>query len=106
FLNALNAMPNGGHLSISVKGEGGALSVRVVDNGCGISPADIDSIFDPFYTTSAPGKGTGLGLSLCYSIIKQHLGSIEVDSIEGKGSTFTVRLPRCSSNSIGGESRA
>ena len=106
FLNALNAMPNGGHLSISVKEEGGALLVWVADDGCGISPADIDSIFDPFYTTSAPGKGTGLGLSLCYSIIKQHLGSIEVDSIEGKGSTFTVILPRCFSNSIGGKSHA
>jgi signal transduction histidine kinase len=81
------------------------VSVRVADDGCGISPANVDRVFDPFYTTSAPGKGTGLGLSLCYSIIKQHLGSIEVDSVEGKGSTFTVKLPLCSSNSVNGKSR-
>lgn len=96
FLNALDAMPSRGRLSVSAERDEGMVSVRVADTGCGISQADIDSIFDPFYTTSAPGKGTGLGLSLCYSIVKQHLGSIEVDSVHGKGSTFTVRLPSCS----------
>jgi PAS domain S-box-containing protein len=93
FLNALAAMPNGGRLSVSAEQNNGTVSVCVADTGRGIPPADIDSIFDPFYTTSAPGKGTGLGLSLCYSIIKQHLGSIEVASIPGQGSTFTIRLP-------------
>jgi signal transduction histidine kinase len=55
--------------------------------------AEMDKIFDPFYTRSLAGKGTGLGLSICYSIVKQHLGSISVNSVERKGSTFTVRLP-------------
>jgi signal transduction histidine kinase len=50
-------------------------------------------VFDPFYTTSPVGKGTGLGLSICYSIVKQHGGSISVKSAEGVGSTFSVTLP-------------
>lgn len=106
FLNALNAMPNGGHLDITAEQDGEVWSVRVADSGCGIRAADLDRIFDPFYTTSAPGKGTGLGLSLCYSIIQQHLGSIEVESTEGKGSAFIVRLPRCPSGSNHGKRRA
>jgi PAS domain S-box-containing protein len=93
FLNALNAMPSGGSLRVRV--DASALEARVVisDTGCGIPAADIDKIFDPFYTTRRPGKGIGLGLSICYSIVKQHLGSIEVDSAEQRGATFTVRLP-------------
>jgi signal transduction histidine kinase len=67
--------------------------IRVADTGHGISKNDIDKIFDPFYTTSPVGKGTGLGLSICYSIVKEHFGSIEVVSNEREGCTFTVRLP-------------
>jgi PAS domain S-box-containing protein len=93
FLNAINAMPNGGVLSISVETVGSEVLIRVGDTGQGIFNFNLDKIFDPFYTTSPIGKGTGLGLSICYSIVKQHFGSIEVDSVEGKGSTFTVRLP-------------
>ncbi len=67
-------------------------SVQVVDTGCGILPADIDKIYDPFYSKSMSKKGVGLGLPLCYAIVKQHAGSIDVDSVPGQGSTFTVRL--------------
>lgn len=67
--------------------------VMVMDTGKGIPPEKLNRIFEPFYTTKAPGKGTGLGLSLCHRIIKQHGGSIHVDSQIGVGTIFTVSLP-------------
>jgi signal transduction histidine kinase len=89
-------MPDGGELTVGVvrTDEGNAL-ISVADTGCGIPAERLDKIFDPFYTTRAVGEGTGLGLSLAYSIARQHSGNIEVDSAEGKGATFTVRLPVC-----------
>jgi PAS domain S-box-containing protein len=93
FLNALEAMPNQGTLSISAEKVEGAVLVRISDTGCGISSDNIGKIFDPFYTTSPPGRGIGLGLSICHSVVKQHFGSIEVNSVEGEGSRFVVRLP-------------
>lgn len=94
FLNAVNSMPDGGVLEVSVNIIDKEIYIYVKDTGIGIPKGALDKVFDPFYTTSAVGKGTGLGLSLCYSIVKQHEGLIEVDSIEGKGSTFIVRLPK------------
>jgi PAS domain S-box-containing protein len=93
FLNAINAMPDGGRLHVWMYRKGSRVLVGVDDTGGGISEADINNIFDPFYTTSPVGRGTGLGLSLCYSIVKHHFGSIEVTSSKDKGSTFTVILP-------------
>ncbi len=93
FLNAFKAMPKGGLLSIMIVREGDQAVLRIRDTGCGIPQNTLDRIFDPFYTTSRPGEGVGLGLSLCYSIVKQHFGSIEVESQEGAGTTFTLRLP-------------
>lgn len=93
FLNAIDAMPDGGRLTVSSEQDGHDVVVRVTDTGHGLSREAISNIFDPFYTTSPVGKGTGLGLSLCYSIVDQHSGIIEVESVEGKGSTLIVRLP-------------
>ena len=94
LLNAMNAMPDGGILDISLKIIEDGVAVRISDTGHGIPKKYIDKIFDPFFTTSKIGKGTGLGLSLCYSIINQHKGTIDVESIEGKGSIFTIKLRR------------
>jgi len=93
FLNGIEAMPEGGRLTVSIKQVNAEVLIRITDTGSGISRANMNRIFDPFYTTSPVGRGTGLGLSICYSIVKQHAGSIEVESIARKGSTFSVRLP-------------
>ncbi len=92
-LNAIQAMPQGGLLTLEVKPAKREVLARVLDNGHGIVSKNLDKIFDPFYTTSPVGMGTGLGLSICYSIVQQHSGTIEVESNEGNGSCFTVRLP-------------
>jgi PAS domain S-box-containing protein len=94
LLNALTAMPEGGLLRVAVEQEGDAARVRVSDTGHGMSAAEIERVFDPFYTTMPAGKGTGLGLSISYSIVRQHFGTIEIESVVGQGSTFTVRIPR------------
>ena len=93
FLNAIKAMPMGGKLRVSAERGGCEVCIRVADTGCGISQEALTKVFDPFFTTVPMGTDTGLGLSLCYSIVKEHLGSIEMESAEGVGSTLTVRLP-------------
>jgi signal transduction histidine kinase len=91
--NALDAIPSGGHVTVSAGRELDRVVVRIIDDGAGI-PADITTrIFDPFFTTKGVGKGTGLGLSLSYGIVQRHGGHIEVDSAPGRGSTFRVYLP-------------
>ncbi len=94
--NASEAMDNGGTLTLSARQEDEKspfLTVRVSDTGCGISKENQQNIFEPFFTTKAEGKGVGLGLSVVYGIITNHDGSIEVESEEGKGTVFTIKLP-------------
>jgi len=93
LLNGIKAMPDGGELDISLGQADGEAWVNIRDTGQGIAPGDLNNIFDPFYTTAPVGQGTGLGLSICYSIIKQHFGTITVESATDQGTTFTVRLP-------------
>lgn len=99
----LNLLTNARH-AMEGKKKGAKLTVRAVherdhvlvqfsDNGCGIAKENLKKIFDPFFTTKAVGRGTGLGLSITYGIIEQHNGSISVESEEGKGTTFYIKLP-------------
>jgi len=95
MLNACAAMPQGGKLSIAVRGEnGGPVRIAFRDTGTGIPAADLPHLFDPFFTTRPPGSpSSGLGLAISYRIMEQHAGTIEVASEPKKGSTFTVSLP-------------
>lgn len=93
LLNAKDAMPGGGTLSLRVVQRGGMLKVMVSDSGAGIPPENLDKIFDAFFTTKQEVSGVGLGLSVTYGIIQQHNGKIAVASTVGKGSTFTIELP-------------
>ncbi len=92
-LNASEAMPNGGSLTITTMLHGHDIMMRMSDTGCGIKKEHMNEIFDPFFTTKPVGKGTGLGLSVSYGIIQQHGGAFGVESEEGKGTTFTIILP-------------
>ncbi|HTG00834.1 MAG TPA: ATP-binding protein [Nitrospirota bacterium] len=93
MLNARDAMPEGGSLDITVKRENGYVEMLFADTGRGIAPEVRDKVFDPFFSTKGPAHGTGLGLSICYSIIKDHGGTIELDSEKDKGTRFTIRIP-------------
>lgn len=91
--NACEAMSDGGQLTIRTAREKDGIRLAVRDTGHGIPPADIERVFEPFYTTKAVGKGTGLGLSISYGIVQKHGGTFNVESEPGKGSTFVVTLP-------------
>jgi len=94
YLNAIHAMmPEGGAITTALEVCNSDVKIRISDTGHGIPQEHVDKIFDPFYTTWPVGQGMGLGLSICYSIIKQHGGSIEVASNSNEGTTFTVTLP-------------
>lgn len=92
-LNACEAMPSGGTIKVSSRLVGSKVVVRVADTGCGIKKEHLDQIYEPFFSTKPIGKGTGLGLSVSYGIVEQHGGTIDVESKEGKGTTFTIGLP-------------
>jgi signal transduction histidine kinase len=93
FLNARDAMESGGVLTIRVWSEDGFARIDIADNGQGIQPENLARIYDPFFTTKAARKGTGLGLSVSYGIVREHGGTIEVESRWGAGSRFRVELP-------------
>jgi two-component system NtrC family sensor kinase len=98
--NAITAMPEGGTLTVTTRLEGAdafarppAIEMRFEDTGIGIPAENISKVFEPFFTTAEPGKGTGLGMYVCYQVIKQHDGDIEISSHQRQGTTVTIRLP-------------
>jgi CheY-like chemotaxis protein len=93
-LNARDAMPSGGRLTIETSNAESGVLLAVRDSGVGMTPEVQERIFDPFFTTKEPGRGTGLGLSTAYRIVQQAGGSIDVESRPGAGSTFRICLPR------------
>jgi signal transduction histidine kinase len=115
MLNALDAMPTGGELTVETKTSGpdavtshgerpeGFIAISVADNGVGIPENLQPMLFEPFFTTKPPGKGVGLGLATAYGIVRQHHGSIEVQSQPGTGTTFTIYLPVRSTSASAGK---
>ena len=108
FANARDAMPDGGTLKMNTRlvpagnpvlPQWDCIEIQVADTGLGIPQKNINSIFDPFFSTKTHRNGTGLGLSLAYGIIQEHGGTITVDSQEGVGTTFTIILPCRTSDS-------
>ncbi len=94
FVNAVEAMPGGGRLSLKVdRSPAGDLKVHVGDTGMGIARDDLPHVFEPFFTTKKEGKGVGLGLSIVYGIIDRHGGTVSVESELGKGTVFTLTFP-------------
>lgn len=93
LLNAVQSITGSGEIHIRAEGDTSQVAVSFSDTGCGMKPEQIEKIFSPFFTTKE--KGTGLGLAFCAKIVEGHGGDIEAVSEPGKGSTITVKLPRC-----------
>jgi len=102
-LNAIQAMPDGGTLTLRTRVRDGEVVAEVEDTGTGIDPSVRDRIFDPFFTTRDVGEGTGLGLAVSDAIVRAHGGTIEVESEPGRGSVFRVRFPARNGEARGGE---
>jgi two-component system NtrC family sensor kinase len=94
FLNAKDAMPRGGWLSIATRVDGSRVVAEVSDTGSGIPNEYLARIYDPFFTTKAIGQGIGLGLSITYGIVREHDGSIDCDSVVGQGTRFILEFPQ------------
>jgi len=94
-LNAMDAMPNGGTVTISARRVSGAIEIRVSDTGEGLTPEECERLFTPYYTTKQ--HGTGLGLAIVQSVVADHAGTIAVESRAGSGATFIITLPRAGS---------
>jgi two-component system, NtrC family, sensor kinase len=98
FLNARDAMPSGGWLTIATRQEGHEVVAEVSDTGSGIASEHLDRIYDPFFTTKPIGQGTGLGLSITYGIVREHDASIQCQSAPGQGTRFTLRFKLAQTN--------
>lgn len=94
MLNALEAMPNGGDLTLATESGGDDVVISVADSGAGIPAEQIAHVFEPFFTRRSSGSGTGLGLYIARSIVELHQGRIDLTSQQGKGTVFKVVLPR------------
>ena len=92
-VNAFDAMPAGGWLTITTRSEGGQVVTEVADTGEGIAPEDIRRIYDPFFSTRKKSGGNGLGLSISYGIVQEHGGAMEVESDVSSGTRFLIRFP-------------
>ncbi|HKU61236.1 MAG TPA: PAS domain S-box protein [Gemmatimonadales bacterium] len=104
-LNARDAMPNGGQVTIETGGRGQDAELTVRDDGLGMDQQTLRRAFEPFFTTKEVGQGTGLGLSVVHGIVAQMGGRIEAESQPGRGSTFTLRLPIVPATTPGAEAR-
>ena len=93
FLNARDAMPRGGWLTVVTRDHDAGAVIGIADTGSGIPPDQLSRIYDPFFTTKEIGKGTGLGLSITYGIVQEHGGTIACDSSLGQGTRFSLTLP-------------
>jgi signal transduction histidine kinase len=95
LLNARDAMPEGGDLTLRTRyaADAGEVVAEINDTGCGITADTLPHVFDPFFTTKPAGAGTGLGLAVCYGIVTAHGGRIEIQSNNGRGTSVRVVLP-------------
>jgi signal transduction histidine kinase len=93
--NAIDAMPKGGHLRIATQllPNKNCVEIQVTDDGCGMEEDVQNRAFEAFFTTKGRGKGTGLGLAICQRIVEEHEGDIRIQSLPGRGTTVSVRLP-------------
>jgi two-component system NtrC family sensor kinase len=91
--NAIDSMPEGGRLTLRGRDENDHVLLEISDTGVGIAQENLIKIFDPFFTTKEIGRGTGLGLAVCYGIVTEHGGRLNVQSAVGTGTTFTISLP-------------
>ena len=98
FLNAKDAMPKGGWLSVLTSVTDDKVTVELADTGSGIPSECLARIYDPFFTTKAIGQGTGLGLSITYGIVREHEGSIDCESTVGRGTRFVLGFPSVSAD--------
>ncbi|HYN09253.1 MAG TPA: ATP-binding protein [Vicinamibacterales bacterium] len=103
FLNARDAMPKGGWVSVTTRVDGSEAMVEVADTGAGIPSEHLTRIYDPFFTTKPEGGGTGLGLSVTYGIVQEHGGRLSCESDVGQGTRFRLVLPLVEPAVVGGQ---